>query len=489
MRRVLRVDGFSGPLEMGVHNNSMANALRAVRERVFAVQVGDGLARPPRPLPGVFRDRLADFRGRVLRRLGSCTPWTRDQFIESYRGSKRLRYERAATSLQVRGLTRRDSHVRAFVKAEAVNFTAKPDPAPRIIQPRDPRYNLSVGPYIKPLEHRLYAAVARVFGGPTIMKGYNAVGVASCIVDAWGAFSDPIAVSLDASRFDQHVSREALEWEHSIYNAAYRSTELGALLKWQLHNIGVVVTHDGSFTYEVDGCRMSGDMNTALGNCLIMCAMVWTYARSLDITIRLINNGDDCVVIMERPKFKTFLQPLTKWFLEMGFTMTVDGIAHQLEEIEFCQTRPVQTSNGWVMCRSPFVGLAKDTLCKTPDMGRPLGGYLRWMYQVGIAGGAIASGVPVFQAAYAAFRRMGTPCAKAQGIGQMESGFEYMAHGLECTHTPITPEARVSFWRAWGISPHKQELLESEFSAFQAPIHVEAVKSWANHLGNHLLQQ
>lgn len=489
LRRALRLDGFSGPLDMGVHNNSLANALRAVRERVFAVDKGGGvLGPPPLPGPGVFSTRLAEFRGLVLRRLGRCTPWTRDQFIESYRGSKRIRYEQAATSLHARELERRDSHVQAFVKAEAVNFTAKPDPAPRIIQPRDPRYNLVVGPYIKPLEHRIYKAIAAIFGGPTVMKGYNAEQVASHIVDAWGQFTDPVAVMLDATRFDQHVSSDALKWEHSVYNAAYRSRTLGACLKWQLRNTGRVRTRDGTFTYRTSGCRMSGDMNTALGNCLIMCAMIHAYCKGLGIRVRLMNNGDDCAVIMERASLRGFQAHLRQWFLEMGFNMSWDGVAYQLEEIEFCQTRPVFTGRGWVMCRSPFVGLAKDTLWKTPDMNNPITGYRRWMYQVGVAGGALASGVPVFQAAYAAFRNIGIRCDRAQGFGDMSSGFEHMANGLELRMVDVTAEARVSFWRAWGLSPHEQELAELSFSHLQPPAHVEAVKSWANHLGNQLLQ-
>lgn len=489
-RRTLRLDGFSGPIDLGVHNNSLTNALRGVRERVFAVDRGGGkFGPPPQPRRGVFRMRLAEFRGQVLRRLGGCTPWTQQEFVESYKGSKRQRYERAVESLRARELSRRDSHVRAFVKAEAVNFTAKPDPAPRIIQPRDPRYNVMVGPYIKPLEHRLYGAIGRVYGGPTVMKGYNARETAQHIASAWGEFDDPVGVLLDASRFDQHVSHSALKWEHSVYNAVYRSDELGPLLRWQLRNYGSVHTRDGSFRYKTRGCRMSGDMNTALGNCLIMCGMVYAYLGELGIRGRLINNGDDCVVIIERKHLRLFQARISTWFLEMGFTMTCDGVATCMEEIEFCQTRPVMTGSGWVMCRSPYVGIAKDTLNKSPDMGRPLPGYLRWAYQVGTAGGALGSGVPVFQAAYAAMRRIGHKCNKAQGFGDMSSGFEHMAARMSLKVVPITQEARVSFWRAWGISPHCQCLLEERFDATSTPVHVEAVKTWANHLGNTLLQQ
>lgn len=454
-----------------VHNNSLANALRAVRERVFAVERDGRLECPPRPRSGVFAGRLSEFRAQLLRRIGQCTPWTTGQFLASYTGSKLKRYTAAVASLRVRELSRSDSYLQSFVKAEAVNAAKKPDPAPRLIQPRGARYNVKVGCFLRPLEHRVYAAIARLFGGPTVMKGYNAQEVARHIRDMWEGFSQPVALPLDASRFDQHVSREALEWEHSVYNSVYRDPELARLLRWQVHNTGFVRTSDGAFKYTVEGCRMSGDMNTALGNCLIMCALVWAYSRHVGVKVRLANNGDDCSVIMERRDLARFRRGLDTWFLEMGFTLTSDDPVGVFEHIEFCQTRPVLTGKGWVMCRSPRTGMAKDTLWKTPDMNQPLSGYRRWMFQVGQAGLALCDGVPVFTAAYAAMVRNGIPCAKVQGFGDMSSGFEHLASRMLAENTEVTSEARVSFWRAWGVTPDQQLALEAHFDGLPPPTH------------------
>lgn len=463
-RRVLRADGVSNGLNFGVHNNTLVNALRAVRERVFAVEREGSLTSPPRPLRGVFTERLAAFRAALVATVGPCTPWTYSRFLESYTGSKLLRYTRAVESLKVRGLTKLDARLQAFVKAEAVNFTAKPDPAPRLIQPRNPRYNAFVGRYIRPIEHRVYEGIAELFGGPTVMKGYNAIGTAKCLRDMWDEFSQPVALSLDASRFDQHVSADALKFEHSVYNRLYRSRELAAVLRWQIDNFGHVRTSDGAyFVYQVVGCRMSGDMNTALGNCLLMCAMIWAYSKHVGVRVRLANNGDDCSVVMERRDLRRFQANLDRWFLDMGFTLTSDGVAEVFERLDFCQMRPVLTAAGWTMCRNPRTALCKDVLYKKPDMANPLGGYNRWTYQVGMAGLAIADGVPVFSAAYAAMMRTGTRSRKAQGFGDMDSGFEFLAKGQVCRNTPITPEARASFWRAWGITPDVQECLESQY--------------------------
>lgn len=483
-RSATRVDGVSSGLNFGVHNNTLVNALRAVRERVFAVERGGKLAPPPRPDSGVFRDRLKAFRAALLSRIGHCTPWTYEEFLASYQGSKLIRYTKAVSSLKVRGLDKRDSYLSSFVKAEAVNFTAKPDPAPRIIQPRGARYNAVVGRFLRPLEHRVYNAIARLFKGPTVMKGYNAVQVAGLLWDMWCEFTHPVALMLDASRFDQHVSTEALLWEHSVYNSVFRDPELRSALLWQLHNKGYVRTSDGAvFSYEVDGCRMSGDMNTALGNCLLMCALVWAYSKEKGVRVRLANNGDDCAVFMENGDLGVFTSGLDKWFLDMGFTLTSEGTAHVFERVDFCQTRPVYTHAGWVMCRNPRLALCKDVLCKFPDMGSPLVSYRRWSYQVGMAGSALADGVPVFSAAYAAMLRHGLPAKKAQGFGNMDTGFEFMSRGMTKRGSSVSSAARVSFWRAWGIMPDFQEALEREYAELLPITSVREVRSAADNPG------
>lgn len=487
LRHYLRVDFGAVALNMGVHNNTMANALRAVRERVFAVERNGTLQPPPRPRRGVIESRMAAFRAGLVKAVGHCTPWTYTRFLESYKGSKLLRYTRAVESLRARGVNKLDACLQSFVKAEAVNFTAKPDPAPRIIQPRGVRYNAFIGRFIRPLEHRVYAGIAELYGGPTVMKGYNAEGTAAALRGMWEAFEEPVALSLDASRFDQHVSLDALKWEHSVYNAVYHNNELRSKLMWQLHNVGYVRTSDGAFKYTVDGCRMSGDMNTALGNCLLMCAMVWTYAQTVGVRVRLANNGDDCSVFMERRDLARFTARLDQWFLEMGFTLTSDGVAHVFERVDFCQTRPVWAAGRWVMCRSPHVGCAKDVLCKFPDLSRPVAGYKRWAYQVGMAGARLARGVPVLQESYRSMMRTGSPSACAQGFGNMESGFEHMAAGMSAGPSDVDDAARFSFWRAWGITPDQQVALEQHYRDLDGYDTVRAVKSPADNRGFHQL--
>lgn len=468
VRSYLRWGGLTSPLVFTVHNNNLMNILRGLRERVFAVERDGELHQPPKPKAGAF-NKLSQFRVRLFRVLNHCNPFTYQEFIDTYQGSKRTRYEMAYDSLVSCSLTIRDATLKTFVKAEKINLSKKVDPAPRVIQPRDPRYNLSVGRYIKPLEHKLYAAIGRLFEGPTVMKGYNAEQVASHIVRKWGKFRRPVAIGLDASRFDQHVSKDALEWEHSVYNGICKSGELARLLRWQIDNHGVCYTEEAKIKYKVQGCRMSGDMNTALGNCLLMCAMVWTFLQELGVYGELVNNGDDCVLFVEEQSVQRVMDRLPSWFLDMGFTMKVEEPVSNINKVEFCQTNPICVNGTWVMVRNPIVAMAKDTMCIKPNHSSLVPSYYSWCSAVGKCGMSLCGGVPVMQDFYQRMIELGRPTKGVQGFGDMSTGFEFLARNMHRQYTSITAQTRYQFWEAFGITPDMQEALESAIREVDDP--------------------
>jgi len=443
-------------VRIGVHNNSLCNVLRGLYERVFTVTRNGEQVRTPKPREGAF-GRLRAFKARLLPLLYSCRPWSTEQFVNSYRGAKQERVRAAAESLSLRPVSVADARLTTFVKAEKLNLSEKADAAPRVIQPRDPRYNVCVGPYLKACEKAVYTAIAEVWGGPTVMKGLNASDTAAELYSMWSEFERPAGIGLDASRFDQHCSIDALNWEHGVYNAMFRSSELRKLLSWQLVNSGIARTSEGTVKYQVEGCRMSGDMNTSLGNCLLMCAMVWEYARKRGVPCRLANNGDDCMVIMSRRHVDRFRRGLRDWFLEMGYDMKMEDPVYEFERLDFCQTRPVVAAGRWVMCRDVRKVLDKDTTCLHPDT-MP---YQSWLHHVGTGGGALAQGVPVLQEFYRVLRELG----HAGGHTPEMTGMDMMAKGMECKLAPISVEARVSFFKAFGITPYQQEVLEQAIAA------------------------
>lgn len=453
--------GVSGLLRFGVHNNSLNNGCRALVERVFRSPDSDGNYLPPPPCTADVSRRLKRFRTALLSNVGVHRPIDRAQFLEYYSGRRQQCYARAVSSLEEQPLTEADFGIKkAFVKAEKINFTAKPDPAPRVIQPRDPRYNVEVGVYLRPLEHSIYHGIAQVFGGPTVMKGYTAEGVATQLRDMWDQFADPVAVGLDASRFDQHVRRQMLQWEHAVYTSCYRdvhSARLRWLLKGQLLNKGYLQASDGRIKYVVDGSRMSGDMNTALGNCLIMCALVHTLSAERGVKTRLANNGDDCIVIMERRDLSRFSKGLKEWFLEFGFNMKVEDPVTTFECIEFCQSHPVYDGEKWVMVRNYRTCLSKDACCVVKDYGWGVDA-LRWLASVGECGLSMSGGIPVMQEYYQAFRRNGGDARVIACVA--ESGMAQLARGMHREAREPTEAARVSFFKAFGLLPSAQVVLE-----------------------------
>jgi hypothetical protein len=480
-RAIVRFGTVGTVSRAAVHNNDLPNVLRGLRERVFAVERDGTLQQPPRPLDGEFSDGLKQQRLDLLRHLRGCQPITSSKFLEHYKGAKRARYARAVEDNQRSGVPRWTAYTNSFVKAEFLNLDEKPDPAPRLIQPRHPRFNAAIGVYIQPLEGRIYRAIAKLCNGPTVMKGYNADQVGAIAATAWSVFRNPRGVSLDASRFDQHVSKLALEFEHSVYLGAYSHLSqediatLRELLSWQVKNRGFVRLPEADLEYKVEGNRMSGDMNTALGNCLLMCLMVRQYCQERQIQFRLLDNGDDATVFMEADDLPKFLADVKPWFLRKGFTMKVEEPVDKLEQVEFCQTHPVCVDGKYRMVRSPFVALSKDTMWKTPAFeangsicvkaGRT------WLLAVGECGLSLCSGVPVMQSFYSSLVRCAPPGRKSrvQGFGDGQSGFERMAYGLCRGPKPVTSSTRHSFWLAFGITPDVQVCLERGYAAAGVP--------------------
>lgn len=452
--RVVRIlDGMIGSAIYGVHNASLVNLARGVVERVLYTRKGEELTSPVRPIRNAFA-RLGPLRSGILKVTRSTSVVAAEDYPKLYHDArKRNIYECAAQSLQNKAVTQLDAVVNTFVKAEKVNFSAKPDPAPRVIQPRSPRYNLSVGCYLKPFEKNMFDGFRRFAGYPVVCKGLNASGTAAQLRSNWEQFVNPVAVGLDASRFDQHVSIQALEFEHGFYNSIFNCPKLAELLRWQLVNKGVGYADGARLKYTVKGCRMSGDINTSLGNCIIMSCIVLAYLYEHNVEARLANNGDDCVVVCER-KHLHLLDGIDAWFTSFGFKLTREQPVYEFEKIEFCQTQPVLTSSGWRMVRNPYTASSKD-MVSLLQWDTQLE-FDRWRGAIGGCGMSLTAGVPYWAAFYS---RMGGVKHDKSSLVIRDSGLGYMARGMDADAS-ISAESRYSFWRAFGMLPDEQVALE-----------------------------
>lgn len=484
LRYMFRYMGIGLGTKFGVHLNSSGNIRRALMERVYNIEGPGGLTPTPKPVPGHINKVLSRFSACLSKYITPALPLTDDEFVQRYHGRRKMVYQKAVESLRAQGVTARDARLKMFVKAEKLNLSAKPDPAPRAIQPRDPRFNASLGQYISHLEKPLFKAIAKVFGAPTVIKGYDAKQSGDIITKAWESFKKPVAFGLDASRFDQHVSDEALMWEHEQWLKFYRSKkdklQLAKLLSMQIDNVGFAYAPDCKVRYKVKGCRMSGDMNTSSGNCLIMCALVHAFCSDVGIgKFRLLNNGDDCSLIMEQAD-EIKVSSLKDWFLKCGFTMKMEAPVYNLEGIDFCQTHVVRLADGPRCIRDPRIAMAKDLTgnCRLdlPNVRKA------WLDSVRTGGLALTDGCPMWGKFYEMFPA--SDAKKTQELDALhESGWTHLRGKLKYQGNPITPESRYSFWLAFGILPDAQTEIENHFGTINLGDHSLDVSSHHGHYG------
>jgi len=472
-RKMFVLRGMSSPCDMVVHNNSLVNLTRALAERVlYSVNAAGQYVDKLRPRPRVIRRCLRYFSESVKQKCVVPPKVPLDKVPELYNGRKRTQAQQAVESLMIEPIKKQDARTKPFVKGNEkqeifnLNMERVSDKVPRVIQCRTPRYVVSCAQWLKRLEKPIYKAIERIWDEVTVAKGLNADETGKLIYDKFCKYSTCAAVGLDASKFDKHVSVEMLQWEHSVYGTLYNhDPELMQLLSWQLRNGGTGRTPEGLVKYSVDGCRMSGDINTSLGNCLIMCAMVHAYAREVGVKCSLINNGDDCVVFMEKSDVPRFSIGLDAWFEDMGFIMVAEAPVYDVERVVFCQTQPVWVDGAFRMVRNPRMAAAKD--CRTVVDISSNKAARKWAQAVGDCGAALCDGIPCSRAYYACMQRFGGGLeSRISHATGMESGMDFMARRMEDKGRYISAETRYSFWLAFGIVPDLQRAIETYYNAY-----------------------
>lgn len=427
----------------------------AVQERVLGRFV-DGVWRPT-VKPVVFATpEMKNIRNRVCSWLDNVSPITHDEYCEKYAGLRKKAYENARDSLLVRPLVGRDADLNCFLKAEK----GTEEKAPRVISPRDPRFLLSMGVYISPLEHQIYKAFRKMEGAPVIMKGLDQRARAAVALSHWDHFDDPVAVGLDASKFDQHTSRQALQFEHGFYLKPYRNDKLlQRLCSMQLTNRCFASLDDGKCSWMSDGGRMSGDTNTALGNCILSATMLLAWAKTKKIKVRIMVDGDDCVAFMEKANLVDFLDGLAAWYLKRGYPMKVEGPYYQSTQIEFCQSKLMVWDGHALFVRNPIKAINQD---HTWVMR---GGVFHEdvLTATGLGGLSIYGDIPVLGAYYRMLA--GNKSLSAKVLRRLDFRSSWLRWTVDGSkkYSPPTDGARVAFFVTFGIHPCDQKDLEDVY--------------------------
>jgi len=327
------------------------------------------------------------------------------------------------------------------------------------------------GRYTVPVEKKVYDIWSQVYGFQVITKCLTTTQKAALIVDHWShveQYGAPVAISLDYSRMDQHEQEQAIRFGHWTVATQYgpiHQESLDRVLRRQLHNHAKARCKDGHLSAKLGCMRMSGDMDTSLGNCSIAAANLYEFFLFAGIsleTTRCVLDGDDAVIILPSSEYHK-LTTISDFFLSYGFTLTLEEPVHSIENINFCQMHPVDLGHKWMMVRDPDKVLNCD-----------LSGYrnlydLKYSRQlfhaIGVGGLALARGVPILQEFYLMAQRVGL---KGKGLRDFQDVSHFgwarqaYAEGYHSSPIAVTDEARISFWKAFGIPPNFQTAIEEE---------------------------
>lgn len=387
---------------------------------------------------------------------------------DRHRGAKGRRYRDAADRYLQVGLNPSDASCKMFVKAERFNPGAECDPEPRAIQFRGAKYCVCLAQYLRPIEEIVYLTDDISDGVPrsrNVAKGLNSVKRAEVLVNKLTAFNRPIVVALDASTFDAHVNGVLLRAEHAVYRSSNGDPEFLNLLRKQLVN--KVYTTLGA-KYTVCARRMSGDMNTAIGNVILMLLMLLGYCRHHLKLARwdTFDDGDDCLIIIEDvdwPRVRDSLKPI---FLEYGMELKVDEPARLITDVVFCQSKVVEFSPGrWKFVRDYRIVMSKST-SGVRNWGDPQF-RTRVIHANGTCELILNLGVPVLQEYALALLR--NSAGDKDRLKHAKDGLrlralrEAKALGVRCEDvrpTNILPCARASFAASWGMTECDQIALE-----------------------------
>lgn len=460
--RCLCHDTNTPPAYIGVYDvGSAVNARRALAERLCFVPVPESGGFKPAPAPepgaygvdGFFAPAFDAFAQVPTRKIW---PLTYSEFIRTSPDHKRELYRKAVESLRKNPLTAKDSAISTFLKLEKADYSAK-EGVPRLVNPRDPRFNVEWGRYIRPIEHLLYDRINEAFGYRIIAKGQNAMERGQMAKECWQSFVKPLAIPGDARRFDQHVHYDALRWEtrmYSTYIAPQVRTHFYTLARQIWTNRGTMRTPTEVFRWQSRGIRSTGDMNTSSGNIVLMCSylfMITMKMKERGLLVKFLDDGDDFVAIMETSSEPVFKEIADFVFNKSGHEVDFEPSVSVLEQIVFCQCSPIFTTLGWKMVRNWRTALPKD-MCTINRSAQEAYSVLK---SIGVGGLAAFGDIPILSEHYRRLSAITGKSAKMQ-----RSGFSSLILGTKSGDS-ITDETRMSFYRAFNVRPDQQKAIEA----------------------------
>jgi len=428
------------PLEHMVwtHNGCSCNQYMALRYR-HQVKT---------PQPEFDQSAVVEIYHRLLQQLQEhLQPFSRGKVVSTYEGAWRAKYFQAQQTYHSIGLHRSQARVRMFVKDDfEMGFPSK---APRAIQFRNPIYALEMARFTKPIEKWFYKLQDR-FGTNIIGKSDSGT-IARTLCEKSKHFSNPIYLMLDASKFDSCVDQIWLKLNAEFYQKLFSPTWSRKIFwLWKHTFVNYGGTNKG-ISFKTHGTRMSGDMDTGLGNSIIMYIMLTVYLERVTTKYSILVNGDDSLVVVEADALEQ-LKDLTI-FKEFGFNMKFE-YTDNIHHAEFCQSRMIYTDYGPMMARNParimgrtgwITRLMSDRNCR------------EFVASLGRCERAASWGVPIasIMANHMIALSPNSPISKFLNIWRREQyeGGKILYRAYKPT---ISLGTRLSFAEAWGLTPDEQ---------------------------------
>jgi hypothetical protein len=438
----------------GAHQDCMHNVRDAIRRRHYSSKLPHTTKEGHLLLENAFR-WLKD----VARRGGiypnSIDRWTPEQVVETRAPAKKKAYQEAFDSLAVDPLERRDAQVKVFVKFEKGPFAGLGVKPARLIQFRNTRFTAQLATFLAPLEHALYKC--EYHGTRIFAKTLNPKQRAESIANAYSPGRK--YVMLDHSSFDGHMRRELLAYEHRFYKWVFgNNIELNSMLDQQMENR---CSYRGLLRWKAQGGRMSGDFNTALGNSIINALLIKAWADDhgvADGNFTLQCDGDDSWCTIDH----SAVVPSVKDFAKLGLTTKLEGVGYYPEEVQFCQARPVQLADGWLMCRDFRRVASRLPYTIQHFVGA---GWKRYLRGIAECEGVLSNGCPILASLAASLLKF-TEGAKAL-VPAADRYSHQVANTIKRPIQPVTDAARASYAFAWGISVEEQLLIEAALECHQ----------------------
>jgi hypothetical protein len=431
-----------GPCVAWTHNGCKCNQYVAL---AYRHQVAT-------PQPTFNYDSILEIFDRLLAKNPVVlVPYKRHKVVNGYSGSWRAKYFEAQQKYHEIGLLDRHSRVTLFCKDDLE--MGVPAKAPRAIQYRNPIFALEQGRFTKPIEKWFYSLRDQY---DTIIIGKaDPFTIANALAEKSKHFSDPVYLMLDASKFDSCVDIRWLQICLSVYLRLFPGRFHRTInYIWKKTFLNQGRTRKG-LRFKTSGTRMSGDMDTGLGNSIIMVLMLTAYMETQGVRHSLLVNGDDSLIVISKADLEKARD--ISCFKSYGFNMKFE-VAHTINQAEFCQSRYMESDYGPTMARKPARIMGR-TSWTTRDYGQSK--IRAFVNTLGLCERAASFGVPIASTMATCMIQAAQTTKQIELKPWLKEHYLKMKKPWKTGHPTISLEARLSFQEAWDISPEEQLDIEN----------------------------